>query len=77
MTPRDRIRLDKGEAAQNLTEPSNKKEIQAQLEQLHWAIAAMQSLDDLGSVEANKAAWNDMCKLSARYEELRKKLDDA
>lgn len=32
-------------------------------EDLWDAVGAMQSLDDLGSVEANETAWNDMLRI--------------
>lgn len=45
---------------------------EATLEQLSDAILAMQSLDDLGSPEANQAAWKEMCALQERYEALKR-----
>jgi len=35
--------------------------------ELHDGIAALQSLDDLGSEDANNAAWNDMLELQRRH----------
>jgi hypothetical protein len=32
-------------------------------DELHAGIAALQSLDDLGSEQANQAAWDDMLEL--------------
>jgi hypothetical protein len=47
-----------------------------QLVELTDAIAAMQSLDDLGSPEANQKAWDDMLELQKRHEKLRKEIDE-
>lgn len=70
----DARRLRDGASAASLPEPKTVEEIQAQLEVLGDGIAAMQSLDDLGSPEANQQAWDDMCALSKRYEELKARL---
>ena len=35
---------------------------------LHAGIAALQSLDDLGSDDANKKSWDDMLALQYRYD---------
>jgi hypothetical protein len=37
-------------------------------DELHDGIAALQSLDDLGSEEDNNRAWNDMLELEKRYD---------
>lgn len=44
------------------------------LDDLHWAIAAAQSLDDLGSPEANKDAWDQMLALQDRYQAVSDKI---
>lgn len=73
----DQRRLRDGEAASNLPKPFSIQEMRRQLVILHNAICAMQSLDDLGSVEANKKAWNDMLALSQRYDTLKENLESA
>ena len=42
--------------------------------QLHDGIAALQSLDDLGSEEANQRAWDDMLELQKRYAKVEKQI---
>jgi hypothetical protein len=58
-------------------EPKTIEGIQAELPQLHDAICAMQSLDDLGDDEANNQADRDMRALLVRYERLEAKLKEA
>lgn len=70
----DQRRLRDGAKAQLLDEPKTAKEIRAQLDVLHDGIAALQSLDDLGSEEANDQAWNDMLALQRKAEVLRERL---
>jgi hypothetical protein len=55
------------ESIQGLTELRN---------QLHDGIAALQSLDDLGSEQANQQAWDDMIALQVRYDEVTTKLKE-
>jgi hypothetical protein len=76
-TKLDQRRLRDGQAALCLKPPNTEAEIVAQINQLHDAIAAMQSLDDLGP-EANDAAMRDndillekLRILEVRYEEFR------
>jgi hypothetical protein len=70
----DERRLRDGAAAKKLSEPVSEAEIRQQLQQLHRAICAMQSLDDLGSDEANQRAWDDMMELEGKYKRLSEKL---
>lgn len=69
-TERDKRRLTEGAAAKRLRDPNGPTELQEQLAQLTDAIAAMQSLDDLGSPELNDSAWADMVWLQRRREAL-------
>lgn len=71
----DRRRLKDGEEASNLPEPTTEAQIREQLSILSDGIAALQSTDDLGSPEANQAAWDDMLALQAKYDRLKKKLE--
>jgi len=75
-SPVTKRRLADGEQAGALAEPATDAEIEAQLNILHDGIAALQSLDDLGSNEANQRAWNDMLALQKKYARLRQKLAD-
>jgi hypothetical protein len=74
-TERDRYRLEKGQKAMNLEHPQTITDAKIQLMDLADAICALQSMDDLGSPEANDAAWNDMLVLQERYNELKYKID--
>jgi hypothetical protein len=56
---RDQVRLAKGAAALKLPGPRTAEERTAQIQQLDEAIAAMQSLDDLGE-QANARAMADL-----------------
>jgi len=71
----DRRRLHTGAQALVATEklPETIAEIRAQLEVVHDGIAALQSLDDLGS-EANARAESDQRELWKRYEAHKSKL---
>lgn len=64
--PRDVLRLKKGAAALALPEPQTLADMKARLPVLHEAICAMQSLDDLGSDDANRQALADMDELQER-----------
>lgn len=57
-----------------LPESVTKAEIERQLEILYQGMVALQSLDDLGSEEANAKAWSDMETLQARFDALSVKL---
>ena len=59
----DQRRLNDGAIASSLSEPTTIQEIEEQIETISDGIRALQSLDDLGSAEANKAAWNQMLEL--------------
>lgn len=72
--PRDVIRLAKGAAALALPEPTP-EEMHWQLLTLGEALAAMQSLDDLGSDEANLKSYRDHDALMARYLKLKAALE--
>ena len=72
--PTDRRRLNDGARAMSLPEPKNLKEMEEQLGVIEDGALALQSMDDLGSPEANDKAWNDMLKLQKRAEALRAKI---
>ncbi len=69
-TPLDRRRLRDGElAAQTDTnyQAMSVGQLILALAQLHDGIAALQSTDDLGSPEANDAAWQNCLELQRRH----------
>ncbi len=70
----DQRRLNDGAGAAALREPKTVKEIKEQIETISDGIRALQSLDDLGSKEANDAAWNQMLELQKKEDDLKKKL---
>ena len=70
MNVQDRRFRDLHRESVEWTEPPSMQDAQRQLEDLHDAIAAGQSLDDLGSPEANDAAWNRIVALLDRYKRL-------
>lgn len=76
MTPRDISRLAKGYAASNLCPVSSLEAKLKQLDQLHEAICAMQSLDDLGSPEANHAAMAQADALILEYDKLKSEIKE-
>jgi hypothetical protein len=49
-------------------------ELREAKDNLHDGIAALQSLDDLGSPEANNAAWQDMLALSKKHDLVKKEM---
>lgn len=67
-------RLNDGQEALAAKVPKTKnlQELIDYRNQLHDGIAALQSLDDLGSEEANNAAWGDMLALQRRYDKVSK-----
>lgn len=67
---RDQRRLALGAAALAMPEPTTEAEARAQFEQLKEALAAMQSLDDLGRI-ANEKAMQDHDILMAKFERLK------
>lgn len=73
----DRRRLRDGAEAlvQDPNTPKTIAEMEAQLRVLWDGATALQSLDDLGSPEANQKAWNDMLELQHRAEDLKKKIE--
>lgn len=73
--PRDVFRLAKGAAALALPEPRTLEDMRAQLPVLSEAVCAMQSLDDLGSDEANRKALRDHDVLMDRYLKLKAQLE--
>jgi hypothetical protein len=80
LSPLTRRRLTDGARALALQEPSADLErwgeaMRGYVLELGDAVAAMQSLDDLGSPEANKQAWDDMQKLQKRWVAAKRKLD--
>lgn len=66
----DKRRLEKGAAAFALPEPTTEQELKDTIGVLHDAIAALQSLDDLGSDQANQQAWDDQLLLYQKYARL-------
>lgn len=66
-------KMREGREAQDLNEPQTAEEARKVLDQLYSAVVAMQSLDDLGSPEANAEAWDNMCALNQRYERIKAK----
>lgn len=75
-TTHDKRRLADGDRAKGLAKPKTTKEIQQQLEILSDGIRALQSLDDLGSPEANQRAWDDMLELQRRSDALKATLKE-
>ena len=69
-------RLDDGARALDLGTnlPTKLVDLEHLLGSLHDGIAALQSLDDLGSDEANQAAWDDMLVLQKRYDLVEKQI---
>jgi hypothetical protein len=76
MHPVTKRRLADGARAKALSEPTTKAEIEAQLETIYDGMLALQSLDDLGSDEANNQAFRDLDELQARYDRLKAKLKE-
>lgn len=74
-TERDKRRLEMGQKAMNLSHPQTLTDAKIQLMDLADGIRALQSMDDLGSSEANNAAWNNMLQLQNRYNKLKYKID--
>ena len=68
--PIDQRRLNDGIKAMALSEPKTLKEMRVQLLVVFDGMLALQSLDDLGSPEANQKAWDDMIELQRRYDTL-------
>lgn len=75
VSPADRRRLDDGQRALTLPDPANDAEARAQLEVIYAAMAALQSLDDLGE-EGNRRAHEDLRELERRYASLQAGLKD-
>lgn len=71
----DERRLRDADAALILPEPITKKELIEQLELIRDAIAALQSLDDLGTIEANELANSKMRVLLEKYDRLKEHLE--
>ena len=72
----DQRRLNDGARAKALSEPKNLKEMKEQLSIIFDGMLALQSLDDLGSPEANQQAWDDMTELQIRYDALKSKVEE-
>ena len=51
-----------------------RQQLEAQIETISWDILSLQSLDDLGSPEANNQADDKMRRLQKERDELEKKL---
>jgi len=59
----DQRRLNGGARAMALEEPRTLREIEEQISAIYAGAVALQSMDDLGSPEANQRAWDDMLEL--------------
>ena len=73
----DTMRLrDGAKAIKTLSEPEPETldQLEAQLSAVMDGALALQSLDDLGSSEANEAAWSDMLRLQKRGDVLQEKI---
>lgn len=70
----DKRRLGKGARASMLPDPTTREESEQQIEQLDEAIIALQSMDDLGTPEANQSAWQQMLDLQKRQNDLRARI---
>ena len=70
----DQRRLNDGAEAATLGEPETIEDIGGQIETISDGILALQSLDDLGSEEANDDAWNQMLELQEKRNVLKEKL---
>lgn len=55
--------------------PTTVGELEVLRGQLHDGIAALQSLDDLGSEDANRDAYDDMLALQYRYDRVVRKIE--
>ena len=67
----DERRLRDADAALTLPEPTTKQELIEQLDAIHSAITALQSLDDLGTIEANTLATSKNFVLQDKYNRLK------
>lgn len=70
-------RLNDGEEALSLQTkplPDTLEKLQDLRGKLHDGIVALQSLDDLGSEDANQRAWDDMLELQSRYTQVEAKI---
>ena len=74
--PVDQRLLNDGARAMALTEPKTLKEMEEQLRIIYDGALALQSMDNLGSPEANQQAWDDMLELQRRAEALSKKIEE-
>jgi hypothetical protein len=70
----DQRRLRDADAALILPQPETQKQLLLQLNMVRDAIAALQSLDDLGSSEANALANSKMHVLQEKYDRLKVQL---
>jgi hypothetical protein len=52
--------------------PTTREEAEKYVDAMHQGAVALQSLDDLGSVKANKKAWADMVQLEKRAKKVKK-----
>ncbi len=70
-------RLQDGTNALAAKKPKSLPELRAYVEQLRDALAAMQSLDDLGSPSLNAAAMADHDEIMRRWKAAEKQLKEA
>ena len=75
ITARDQDRIAEGDLACALSDPQTPHQIRIQLPIIRDAIAALQSLDDLGE-EGNRRAEESLHTLEKRYEVLQERLKD-
>ena len=74
--PTDQRRLNDGARAMALKEPKTLKEMEVQLRVIYDGALALQSMDDIGSPEANQKAWDDMIELQTRGVALKNKIEE-
>jgi len=70
----DKRRLSEGNEANILELADTPQELGKQIRNLGEAILAMQSLDDLASIEANDSAWDMMIGLQNKRNRAKEKL---
>lgn len=73
-TPLDAARMAEAQSiAVALGEPMTREEARHAADELRDAITALQSLDDLGSPEANQEAWDRMMDLERKLATIKEK----
>lgn len=69
-TPEDLLRLQQGDEALALDDPTTPEEAAQYLQIVRDGIIALQSVQDLGSDRANDLAWRNLQTLEAKYRRL-------